>query len=176
MTGEDTELCGFVDAKLPGNRGMSQRVKKRSLASWKAWKRHWCAVRKLNVGHGIEVLLDCSISSGKSIVPNEKDNRIKIPPNAMICRTESKTKHFSFGIFSQKEKKPLLYLSAASETDTQRWMASLRQLLRPRKHRFMEGSLSISIIDNVHSRSAGLMGMTFNYYKKMFSSEEMKIV
>ncbi|XP_051156622.1 uncharacterized protein LOC127278788 [Leptopilina boulardi] len=159
MTGEDTELCGFIDAKLPGNKGVSQKVKKRSLAGWKAWKRHWCAVRKLNGNHGIEIVLDYSIGSAKSVVPNEKDNRIKISTNSLICRTESKTKQFSFGIFTVKDKKPLLYLSGASETDTQRWMENLRQLLRPRKHRFMEGSLSISIIDNAHSKASGLTGL-----------------
>ena len=164
MAGDDAEVCGFVDAKLPGNRGVTQRMKN----SWKVWKRHWCAARKLSMGQGIEILLDCSISNGKSVIPNEKDNRIKIPSSVIICRTESKTMHYSFGIFSPKEKKPLLYLAADSETNTQRWIASLRQLLRPRKHRFMEGSLSISIIDNAHSRSSDLMGTTFNCYKIIF--------
>lgn len=158
MAGGDTELCGFLDAKLPGSRGMSQRVRKRSLAPWKVWRRHWCSVRKLGPGLGVEVSLDCGISSGGAVVPNDRDDTIKVPSDSIICRTESRTKQFAFGIFPPKERKPLLYLCGSSETETQRWMASLRHLLKPRKHRFMEGTFNMSMVDNTHSRAAGLTG------------------
>ncbi|XP_012255367.1 uncharacterized protein LOC105685651 isoform X2 [Athalia rosae] len=159
MAGGDAEICGFLDAKLPGNRGMTQRVKKRSLAPWKVWRRHWCSIRKLGSGLGIEVRLDCGISSGGATVPKDRDNAIKIPADAIICRTESRSKQFAFGIFPAKERKPLLYLSGNSETETQRWMANLRQVLKPRRHRFMEGMFHVSMVDNAHSRAAGLTGL-----------------
>ncbi|XP_011495671.1 PREDICTED: uncharacterized protein LOC105360468 [Ceratosolen solmsi marchali] len=159
MAGEDTELCGFMDAKLPGGRCMSQRVKKRSLAPWKVWRRHWCSVRKLGPGLGIELLLDYGVGSNVGPASADKDNCIRIPANAIVCRTESRTKQFAFGVFPAKERKPLVYLAANSESESQRWMASLRQLLRPRRHRFMDGTFNVSMVDNAHSRSAGLTGL-----------------
>ncbi|XP_043269565.1 uncharacterized protein [Venturia canescens] len=160
MAGGDVELCGFLDAKLPGGRGMSQRVKKRSLAPWKVWRRHWCSVRKLGPGLGVEIQLDCGISTnGGSVVHNDGKNSIKVPFDSILCRTESRTKQFAFGIFPPKERKPLLYLCSTSETETQRWMANLRHLLKPRKHRFMEGTFNMSMVDNTHSRAAGLTGL-----------------
>ncbi|KAK2576933.1 hypothetical protein KPH14_005551 [Odynerus spinipes] len=137
---------------------MTQKVRKRSLASWKVWKRHWCSVKKLGPGLGIEIRLDCGISSG-GVSQNEKDNSIIVPYDAIIYRTQSKSKQFAFGIFLNKERKPMLYLSGNSETETQRWMSNIRQLLKPRKHRFMDGSYNISIVDNAHSRLAGLTGL-----------------
>lgn len=163
MAGRDVELCGFLDAKLAGGRCMSQRVKKRSLAPWKAWRRHWCSVRKLGPGLGVEIQLDCGISNGGgSIFSNEHKNFIKVPSDAILCRTESRTKQFAFGIFPPKERKPLLYLCSSSESDTQKWMADLRHLLKPRKHRFLEGTFNVSMVDNTHSRAAGLTGNYFS--------------
>ncbi|OXU26032.1 hypothetical protein TSAR_016089 [Trichomalopsis sarcophagae] len=163
MAGEDTELCGFMDAKLPGGRCMGQRVKKRSLAPWKVWRRHWCSVRKLGPGLGLEILLDHGVASsnntGSASAASDKDSCIRISADALICRTESRSKQFAFGIFPAKERKPLLYLAANSESESQRWMASLRQLLRPRRHRFMDGTFNVSMVDNAHSRSAGLTGL-----------------
>ncbi|XP_012283916.1 uncharacterized protein LOC105701611 [Orussus abietinus] len=159
MAGGDAELCGFLDAKLPGTRGVTQRVRKRSLTPWKVWRRHWCSVRKLGTGLGVEIHLDCGIGSGGATVPNDRNDSVKIPFDAVICRTESRSKQFAFGIFPAKQRKPLLYLSGNSETETQRWMADLRQLLKPRKHRFLEGSFDISMVDNAHSRAAGLTGL-----------------
>ncbi|XP_046834079.1 uncharacterized protein LOC124430902 isoform X2 [Vespa crabro] len=156
---EDTEICGgFLDAKLSGTRCVTQKVRKRSLAPWKVWKRHWCTVKKLGPGLGIEIQLDYGISSG-GISQNEKDNSIVIPYDAIVYRTHSKSKQFAFGIFLNKERKPLLYLSGNSETETQRWMSNIRQLLKPRKHRLMDGFYNISIVDNAHSRLAGLTGL-----------------
>ncbi|KAK0175574.1 hypothetical protein PV327_009314 [Microctonus hyperodae] len=152
MAGGDIEHCGFLDAKLPGS-----RVRKRSIALWKAWRRHWCTVRKLGPGLGVEIQLDRGLVLDNHI--NDRNNSIKIPADSVICRTESKTKLFAFGIFPAKERKPLLLLSGMSESETQRWMANLRQLLKPRRHRFMEGSFNISMVDNTHSRAAGLTGL-----------------
>ena len=174
MAGEDTELCGFMDAKLPGG----QRVKKRPLAPWKVWRRHWCAVRKLGPGLGLEILLDYGVSSAANnangtpgyYASGDKDTScIRIPSNAIICRTESRSKQFAFGIFPAKERKPLIYLCSVSESESQRWMASLRQILRPRRHRYMEGTYNVSMVDNAHSRSAGLTGKSIYYYYFIYS-------
>ncbi|KAJ8681559.1 hypothetical protein QAD02_017351 [Eretmocerus hayati] len=170
MGSDDTEVCGFMDAKLAGH-----RVKKRSLgAPWKVWRRHWCSVRKLGPGLGLEVLLDhgvggglnpassSSATLGHNQLANDKDRRIRIPADAIVCRTESRTKQFAFGIFPPRQRKPLLYLAASSESDSQRWMACIRQMLRPRRHRLVDGAAgihSVSMVDNAHSRSAGLTGL-----------------
>lgn len=166
MAGDDTALCGFMDAKLPG----TGPLKKRSLsAPWRVWRRHWCAVRKLGPGLGVELLLDHGVGSAGSQTAGgnpttDKDNCIRIPADAVVCRTESRSKQFAFGIFPAKERKPIVYLAACSESESQRWMASLRQLLRPRRHRFMEGTYSVSMVDNAHSRSAGLTGEFFLFF------------
>ncbi|XP_034950236.1 uncharacterized protein [Chelonus insularis] len=151
MAGDRVELCGFLDAKLPGN-----LIRKRPFSSWKAWRRHWCTVRKLGPGLGVEVQLERGINIEGMI---ERRDSIKISSDSIICRTESRTKLYAFGIFPPKERKPLLYLSGISESETQRWMANLRQLLRPRRHRFIEGTFNISMVDNSHSRTAGLTGL-----------------
>ncbi|XP_008550873.1 uncharacterized protein LOC103573512 [Microplitis demolitor] len=145
------ELCGFMDAKLPGN-----LMRKRSFVSWKTWRRHWCTVRKLGLGLGAEVQLERGLTIDGL---NAYRNTIKIPSDSVICRTESRTKSFAFGIFPAKERKPLLYLSGMSESETQRWMANIRELLKPRRYRFVEGTFNISMVDNTHSRSSGLTGL-----------------
>lgn len=158
FSGDDTWLCNFMDIKLPKYKCASPRLKKRSLAPWKVWNRHWCMVRKLGPGLGLEILLDCGVGSNGLVFPNDKETRLRVPANAIICRTESKSKQYAFGIFPLKERKPVLYLSSNSESESQRWMSKIRQQLRPRLHRFMEGTFSVSMVDNSHSRSAGLTG------------------
>ncbi|XP_014217275.1 uncharacterized protein LOC106645838 isoform X2 [Copidosoma floridanum] len=157
MAGDDTtEICGFTDAKIP----LGMRSKKRSLASWKVWRRHWCQIRKLGANFGLEILLDHGVGSRLSTDSNASSSgSIRIPADAIVCRTESRSKPYAFGIFPAKERKPLIYLAASSESETQRWMANIRQLLRPRRHRFMEGTFNVSMVDNAHSRSAGLTGL-----------------
>ncbi|KAG8040405.1 hypothetical protein G9C98_001219 [Cotesia typhae] len=145
------ELCGFMDAKLPGN-----LMRKRSFVSWKTWRRHWCTVRKLGPGLGAEVQLERGLTIDGL---NAYRNTIKIPSDSIICRTESRTKSYAFGIFPAKERKPFLYLSGMSESETQRWMANIRELLKPRRCRFLDGTFNISMVDNTHSRSAGLTGL-----------------
>ena len=157
MGGGGSEVCGFLDAKIPGNSCVSRRVRKRTLAPWKVWKRHWCSVRKLGPCLGVEILLDCGITNG-IIHSGDCKNSIIVPMDSIICRTESRTKQFAFGIFPANERKPLLYFSGTSETETQRWMANLRHLLKPRKHKFMERTYNVSMVDNTHSRAAGLTG------------------
>ena len=159
MTEENTEICGFLDVKYLGGKHKVQKVKKRTLASWKVWKRHWCSIKKLGPGLGVKVQLDYGISSSGTASPNDHDNSVIVPSDAVICRTQSRSKQFAFGIFPTKERKPLLYLAGNSEIESQRWMANIRQLLRPRRHQSVSGSYSVSLIDNAHSRASGLTGL-----------------
>lgn len=158
MTEENTEICGFLDVKYLGGKYKVQKVKKRTLASWKVWKRHWCSIKKLGPGLGVKVQLDYGISSSGTASPNDHDNSVTVPSDAIICRTQSRSKQFAFGIFPTKERKPLLYLAGNLEIESQRWMANIRQLLRPRRHQSVSGSYSVSLIDNAHSRASGLTG------------------
>ncbi|XP_043257317.1 uncharacterized protein LOC122400123 [Colletes gigas] len=159
MAEENAEISGFLDVKYLGGKYKVHKVRKRTLAPWKVWERHWCSIKKLGPGLGVKVQLDYGISNGGTTSPNGRDNSVIIPSDAIICRTQSRSKQFAFGIFPVKERKPLLYLAGNSETESQRWIANIRQLLRPRRHLFVPGSHSISVIDNVHSKASGLTGL-----------------
>ncbi|XP_076662076.1 uncharacterized protein LOC143365612 isoform X2 [Halictus rubicundus] len=121
MAEENTEICGFLDVKYLNGKCKVHKVKKRTLAPWKVWRRRWCSIKKLGPGLGIKVQLDYNISSNFNALPNDKDS--------------------------------------TSETESQRWMANIRQLLRPRKNQFLPGSYSISMVDNAHSKASGLIGL-----------------
>ncbi|KZC05695.1 hypothetical protein WN55_04635 [Dufourea novaeangliae] len=159
MAEENIEICGFLDVKYLSGKYKVHKVRKRPLAPWKVWRRHWCSIKKLGPGLGVRVQLDYNISSGVTMSPNDKDSSLIIPLDAIICRTQSRSKQFAFGIFPTKERKPLIYFAGTSETESQRWMANIRQLLRPRRNRFIPGSYIMSMVDNVHSKSSGLTGL-----------------
>lgn len=159
MTEEDNEVCGFLDVKYLGGKYKVQKVKKRALGPWKVWKRHWCSIKKLGPGLGIKVQLDYGIGSNTTVSPNDQDNSVIVPLDAILCRTQSRSKQFAFGIFPTKERKPLIYLAGNSEIESQGWMAKIRQLLRPRKHLFEPGFYNVSVIDNTHARASGLSGI-----------------
>lgn len=162
---ENVELCSFLEAKIPVSNCVTPKVKKRPLSMWKLWRKYWCTV--VRSGPGIEITLDSGITLGTDfMMSNEKRSCVTIPVNAVVCRVESKSKKFAFAIFPFKERKPLLYLCANSEIETQKWMADLRQLLRPRKQPVLEGSHFVSIIDNAHSRAAGMTGKYCFYFSK----------
>ncbi|XP_043801211.1 uncharacterized protein LOC122719462 isoform X5 [Apis laboriosa] len=152
----EKEICGFLDVKYCGSKSKVHKVKKRTLGPWKVWKRHWCSFQKLNSELGIKVHLDYCIGNDNNSSSNDKENFIIIPLNAVICRTQSRSKQFAFGIFPIKERKPLLYLAGNSETESQRWMANIRQLLKPRKLKIITGSYNVSMVDNSHSKASGL--------------------
>lgn len=160
MDTPDTEICGFLHVKSMGNnRFIAQKVRKRPLVLSKIWKRLWCSIKKLGPGLGVQVQFDIRLSCGGSASKlSEKGSCIVIPPNAVVYRIRSKTKQYAFAVSSTKDRKPLLSLSANSETETQHWMANIRQLLRPRRYSCMEKSYSVSIVDNEHSKASGLTG------------------
>ncbi|KOX81259.1 hypothetical protein WN51_00167 [Melipona quadrifasciata] len=155
----ETEICGFLDVKFCGSKSKVHRVKKRTLGPWKTWKRHWCSFEKLSSGEGVRMNLDYCISNDSNASSSDKENFVVIPSNAVICRTQSRSKQFAFGIFPVKERKPLLYLAGNSETESQRWMTNIRQLLKPRKLKFAPGSYKVSMVDNLHSKASGLTGL-----------------
>lgn len=154
----EAEISGFLDVKFCGSKSKVHRVKKRTLGPWKTWKRHWCSFEKLSSGD-VRMNLDYCISNDNSSSSNDKENFIAIPLDAVVCRARSRSKQFAFGIFPVKERKPLLYLAGNSEMESQRWMADIRQLLKPRKLEFAPGSYKVSIVDNRHSKASGLTGI-----------------
>jgi len=163
MSTHDTEICGFLDVKLTRRRYVVQRVRKRAITLSKMWKRSWCSVRNLGFGLGLQVQFDQKLSChGNASKQNEKDNSVVIPPSAIVHRIRSRTKQFAFSISLATDRESLLSLSANSETETQRWMANIRHLLKPRRHYCTEKSYDVSMIDNAHSKAAGLTGW-YNY-------------
>lgn len=154
-----TEVCGFLYVKSIGHRYIAQRIRKKALVSIKVWKRLWCSVKKLGSGLGIQIQFNNKLSSSSSALKQrEKYNSVIIPLTAIIYRIHSKTKQFAFGISQRKDRKLLLSLSASSETETQRWMKNIRYLLNPKRDCCTRKSYNISIVDNVHSKAAGLLG------------------
>lgn len=157
----DTEICGFLSVKLVGSRFIAQKVRKKTLTLSKVWKRLWCSIKKLEPGLGVQVQFDTKLICGgsASAKQGEKGSCIIIPPNAVVYRIRSKTKQYAFAVSSAKDRNPLLSLSANSETETQHWMANIRQLLKPRRHCCMEKFYSVSMVDNAHSKASGLTGL-----------------
>ncbi|XP_018403698.1 PREDICTED: uncharacterized protein LOC108780474 [Cyphomyrmex costatus] len=156
----DMEICGFLYIKSTGKRYVAQRVRKRALALSKVWKRLWCSVKMLGSGLGLQVQFDQKLSChDNALKQNEKDSSVVIPPSAIVHRIRSRTKQFAFSISLAADRKPLLSLSANSETETQRWMANIRYLLKPRRHYCIERSYDVSMVDNAHSKAAGLIGL-----------------
>ncbi|XP_046661652.1 uncharacterized protein LOC124354899 [Homalodisca vitripennis] len=141
MTGP--EICGHVDVKVPS--------KGRKFGQWKAWRRQWCIVR---YGHGSTLQL--VLGSGH----NNPTSCIDIPYNAIICRSESRSRQFAFGVYSSSSiRQPIVFLAARSETEAQQWMLRIRNLISPPKIPVEAGKFSVSLIDNAHSRIAGLAGL-----------------
>nr|CAD7440854.1 unnamed protein product [Timema bartmani] len=138
-----TELSGHLDVKLPGG------ARRRGFTPWKAWKKHWCLVRKTSCG--AEVQLGAVTGSTKCVV---------LPLDATLCRTESRSRQYAFGVFpgGSKCRQPALYLSGSCENESQRWMCNIRFMLRPPRAG-NEEDFTVSLIDNAHSRLAKLAGL-----------------
>lgn len=159
MAEEHIEVCGFLDVKFLNRKSKVHRVTKRTLGSWKVWNKHWCSITKLGPRMGARVQLDCAVTTTiRTALQNEKDDII-IPFDAIIYRTQSKSKQFAFGIFPSVEQKPLLYLAGHSEMESQQWIANIRQLLKPRRYKSILGSYYVSIIENAHSNASQLTGI-----------------
>ncbi|VEN62640.1 unnamed protein product [Callosobruchus maculatus] len=119
-----------------------------------AWKKQWCEIRRLDsIENGVEIKLKTS-EEGNLL------NCVVLPRSSTVCRTESRTKQYAFGVFSlTHNKKPILFLSGSSECDAQKWMFSIRRMLSIASYIPVgESSFHVSLVDNAHSRAAGLLG------------------
>lgn len=164
MDTQDEEFCGFLDVKTTGRRYIIQKVRKKALMSSKVWKRLWCSAKRSKLESGVRVQLNAKHGYNKgTLIQSEETNSILIPSNAIVLRIPSKTKPFAFCVSLVNQRVPLLTLSANSETETQRWMSNIRHLLKPRRHCCMEKSYDVSVIDNAHSKAAGLTGIVLVY-------------
>ena len=73
--------------------------------------------------NGVELTL-------KSSMEGSVLNCVLLPRSSTVCRTDSRTKQYAFGVFTiSRTQKPLLFLSGASESDAQDWMSSIRKML-----------------------------------------------
>lgn len=131
-------IAGYLDVKISSK-------SRRGLTPWKvsiyhknnhfhskfackqsqAWQRQWCEIKRLedNINNGLELTLKSS-TDGSTL------NSLILPRSSTICRTESRTKQYAFGVFTQgRNQKPLLFLSGVSESDSQEWMSSIRKML-----------------------------------------------
>ncbi|KAJ8963288.1 hypothetical protein NQ318_018755 [Aromia moschata] len=89
-----------------------------------AWQKQWCEIRRLDsIENGIELQL-------KSIKDGSVLSCVVLPRSSTICRTDSRTKQYAFGVFNLgRNKKPILFMSGVSESDSQEWIAAMRRML-----------------------------------------------
>ncbi|XP_067003168.2 uncharacterized protein [Anabrus simplex] len=140
------ELSGYLDVKVPS------RVRKRGFTPWKAWNKQWCKVRREESGILVQL-------------GNSASNTVLIPANSTLCRSNSRSRQFAFGVFHHvgQVRRPSLFLAGNTETESQKWMAHIRNLLRPYPHFDLNSQIGscdfrVSLIDNPHSQVAGLTG------------------
>lgn len=122
---------------------------------FKAWQRQWCEIKRLDsIESGLELTLKTS-SDGTVL------NYVILPRSSTICRTESRSKQYAFGVFTLgRNQKPLLFLSGVSESDSQEWMSSIRKMLCIASYlRVGKSNFHISLVDSPHSRAVGLIGL-----------------
>ncbi|XP_074042460.1 uncharacterized protein isoform X2 [Leptinotarsa decemlineata] len=141
-------LSGYLDVKISSK-------SRRGFTPWKAWQKQWCEIKRLD---SIENGLELKLKSGKE---GSVLNCITLPRSSTICRTDSRTKRYAFGVFNLgRNKKPLIFLSGNSESNSQQWMSSIRRILSIASYIPVgNANFRVSLVDNEHSRSAGLVGL-----------------
>ncbi|CAH0551732.1 unnamed protein product [Brassicogethes aeneus] len=147
MSGNDV-ISGYLDVKISSR-------SRRGLTPWKAWQKQWCEIRRLDsIENGVEMKL-------KSSPEGSVLNCVILPRSSTICRTESRTKQYAFGVFTLgRYQKPILFLSGNSESDSQDWISDIRRLLCIASYLPVgESNFRVSLIDTAHSRTAGLFGL-----------------
>lgn len=108
------------------------------------------------------------------VIGRTSPNIVHISTDDIICRTESRTQHYAFGVFPRQSKRRAnFYLAGTSETDSQKWIAAIRKMLRPPLLPVEDNEFSVAVIDNMFSRSSGLTGL---YGTLRISSENLTIV
>lgn len=129
-------IAGYLDVKISSKsrRGLTpwkvsihhknNNFHSKCVCKQQAWQRQWCEIKKLeDINNGLELTLKSS-SDGSRL------SSLVLPRSSTICRTESRTKQYAFGVFTQgRNQKPLLFLSGVSESDSQEWMSSIRKML-----------------------------------------------
>uniref|UniRef100_A0A1B6C7H9 PH domain-containing protein n=1 Tax=Clastoptera arizonana TaxID=38151 RepID=A0A1B6C7H9_9HEMI len=143
MTGQ--EISGYIDVKVPN--------RERKFGHWKAWRRQWCVLKQVP---GNLILMQIGNTQGNTT------NCLEVPHNAVLCRSESRSRRFSFGIFSStsvSKRRAIVFLGGRSESESQKWMWKIRSLISPQSVPVHEGEFIVSLIDTNHSRTAGLAGL-----------------
>ncbi|KAK4884327.1 hypothetical protein RN001_000598 [Aquatica leii] len=147
MSGNEV-VSGYLDVKVSAR-------SRRGFTPWKAWHKQWCEIKRLDsVENGAKLILKTAADG--SII-----NSVTLPRSSTVCRIESTTKNFAFGVFTLgRNQKPILFLSGSCEKDTQKWMSLIRKALAIASY-LPVGSLNfhISLVDNDHSRAARLTGL-----------------
>ncbi|XP_019755911.2 uncharacterized protein LOC109534625 isoform X1 [Dendroctonus ponderosae] len=145
-------MRGYIDVKISSK-------SRRGFTPWKvfgAWQRQWCEIRRLeDLEVGVELKL-------KSSEDGHLLNCIQVPRSATLCRTDSRSKQFAFGVFNLRKvnKKAVLFLAGMNESHSQEWMISIRKMLSIASYIPVgESNFRISFVDSSHSRSAGLLGL-----------------
>ncbi|XP_030759477.1 uncharacterized protein LOC115884897 [Sitophilus oryzae] len=141
-------FSGYLEVKISSK-------SRRGFTPWRAWQKQWCEIRRLDdIEAGIELKLKSSEEGGVL-------SCLQVPRSATLCRTDSKTKQFAFGVFNLlKTKKPLIFLAGSNETDSQEWMICIRRMLSIASYIPVgENSFRVSLVDNAHSRNAGMLGL-----------------
>ncbi|KAL1513867.1 hypothetical protein ABEB36_003209 [Hypothenemus hampei] len=139
---------GYLDVKISSK-------SRRGFTPWRAWQKQWCEIRRLDdIEVGVELKLKSSEDGGLL-------SCIQVPRSATLCRTESRSKQFAFGVFNlRKTKKAVLFLAGTSESDSQEWMISIRRMLCIANYiPIGDSNFRISLVDTAHSRRAGLLGL-----------------
>ncbi|KAF5280327.1 hypothetical protein FQR65_LT03136 [Abscondita terminalis] len=141
-------VTGYLDVKVSAR-------SRRGFTPWKAWHKQWCEIKRLDsVENGAKLIL-------KTAPDGSVINSVTLPRSSTVCRIDSNTKNFAFGVFTLgRNQKPILFLSGSCERDTQKWMSLIRRTLAIASY-LPVGSLSfhISLVDNEHSRAARLSGL-----------------
>lgn len=88
-------------------------------------------------------------------------NCIPVPRSTTLCRTDSRTKQFAFGVFNlRKTKKAVLFLAGCSESDSQEWMISIRKMLSIVSYIPVgDSNFPVPLVDSANSHSAGFLGL-----------------
>ncbi|KAJ8971493.1 hypothetical protein NQ317_013132 [Molorchus minor] len=101
-------------------------------------KRQWCELRRLDsIENGVEIKLRSNREDRQHFI------ELNLDRNSM---------HLAYLIW-QALKQSILFMSGVSESDSQKWISLIRRMLSIATY------IPVSIVDNNHSRKAGLVGL-----------------
>ncbi|XP_067144338.1 uncharacterized protein [Centruroides vittatus] len=146
---------GYLDIKLPLNSRSRRQVK--------AWRKRWVDFQICNDKILLQVFISESAVSKQEppLYKKELSNQI------IFFRSESKSHPHTFSVAEREEV--VLHFSASSETESQSWIKTLRDMIWPPNQILeLENNLAgvhqVSIIDNELCQRAGLLG-AYGYMK-----------